>query len=161
MSIFKENKHSIFVHCHLEEAYAQIILWGEAGWWPKNSLMRFVRCKNPSVIVRGTRYRQEVLLPFAPSWDVEVEKIDDKSITRRFLNGMFAGRETVSLVSLKDGINVFYVMNYKINGLFNKIMWPLVFERLHNRNIEAILENLKKYLEEKEVGGPKSEIRKY
>lgn len=160
MSIFKENKHSIIVHCHLKEALPEIILWGEAHWWPKNSLMRFLRSgsgivskgtprKNPSGIVRGTRYRQEVLLPFAPSWDVEVEKIDDKSIARRFLNGMFDGRETVSLEFAKDGINVSYVMNYQINGLLNKILWPLVFERLHNRNIEAILASLKNYLEKK------------
>lgn len=160
MSIFKENKHSIFVHCHLGEALSEIILWGEAGWWPKNSLMRFVRCgtglvkegtprKNPSGIVRGTRYKQEVLLPFAPSWEVKVEQIDDKSITRRFLNGMFDGNETVSLEPLRDGVNVSYVMNYQINGFLNKILWPLVFERLHNRNIEEILANLKSYLEKR------------
>ena len=146
MNIYKENKHSIVVHCHSNEAYAQIILWGEAGWWPKNSLMRFLR-SGTGQVSEGTCYRQEVLLPFAPSWDVEVEKIGDKSITRRFLNGMFSGSETISVESAKDAVVISYVMNYKINGFFNKILWPLVFEHLHNRNIEEILFSLKSYLE--------------
>ncbi|MFH0876804.1 MAG: hypothetical protein V1863_01090, partial [Candidatus Omnitrophota bacterium] len=135
-----------------------------ASWWPKKSLMKFERQGqgpvqtgtpriNPCGIIQGTRYRQVVLLPFAPSWNVEVEKLTDQSITRRFLNGMFCGSETVSLqagtatVASPGSLEVHYVMHYRLNGVLNKILWPLVFERLHNRNIEAILQSLKLYLE--------------
>ena len=148
MSIFKENKHSILVHCLFQEAYPEIVLWGEASWWPKGSLMRFVR-KDSGPVAMGTRYRQQVLLPFAPAWDVEVGGLDAGSITRQLLNGMFSGSETISLEPAGPEIEIRYVMRYQINGVINKVMWPLVFERLHNRNIEEILSNLKKYLEKK------------
>lgn len=143
----KENRHSIVVHCDFDRVLPEIIRWGEAQWWPKDSLMRFVR-KDSGPVVKGTRYKQQVLLPFAPSWDAEVENLDGKSITRRFLHGMFSGSETISLEPRGTELEVRYVMTYKINGLFNKILWPLVFERWHNRNIEAILANLKEYLGE-------------
>lgn len=145
----RENKHSIIVHCQFDKARPEIIRWGEGAWWPKNSLMKFMR-QGQGPVQTGTRYRQIVLLPFAPSWDVDVEKMDAKSITRRFLNGMFCGSETVSLepsVTSAGHFEVRYVMRYRISGLLNKMLWPMVFEHLHNRNIRTILQNLKIYLE--------------
>ncbi len=141
-----ENRHSILIKCGEKEALCEIIRWGEASWWPKNSLMRFAR-QDTSAVKKGTRYQQRVLLPFAPSWGVEVQDLTDNSITRRFLDGMFAGSETVSLKKSWEGIEVSYAMNYQINGLINRILWPLFFERLHNSNIRAILSNLKAFLE--------------
>ena len=126
----------------------EVILWGEASWWPKNSLMRFVR-KDGKDVQKGTRYRQEVLLPFAPSWDVEVSALTGESITRLFLNGMFAGSEVVSLREQGEDIIVFYSMTYEVKGLLNKILWFIVFCRLHDRNIETILANLKEFLEKR------------
>ena len=145
----RENRHAILVSCRLSEAIPEIIRWGEAPWWPKNSLMRFVRQDQGSVRP-GARYRQDVLLPLAPSWDVEVERITAESITRRFLNGMFEGGETVSLKENASGIEVDYVMNYRVKGTFNRILWNLIFCRLHDANIEAILSSLKKFLEKKD-----------
>jgi len=144
----KENNHSIIVHSKVKEALAEIISWGESSWWPKNSLMRFVR-QGPRLVEKGTRYRQEVLLPFAPSWDVEVSSVTDLSITRRFLNGMFSGQETVSLKGQDPAVTVFYKMTYEVNGILNKILWVLIFRRLHDRNIEAILASLKSFLEKR------------
>ena len=144
----KENSHSIIVHCQFKEALAEIIGWGESSWWPKNSLMRFVR-QGSGPVQKGIRYRQEVLLPFAPSWDVEISQITASSITRRFLNGMFSGQETVSLKGEDSAIAVFYKMIYEVNGILNKILWTLFFRRLHDKNIKAILANLKSFLEKR------------
>ena len=144
----KENSHSIIVHCQFKEALAEILRWGESSWWSKNSLMRFVR-QGSGPVQKGVRYRQEVLLPFAPSWDVEVSQITAWSITRRFLNGMFSGMETVSLKEEDSAIAVSYKMTYEINGILNKILWALFFRRLHDKNIEAILTNLKSFLEKR------------
>lgn len=146
MTVYKENRHSILISCSFSEALCEIIRWGQAPWWPKNSLMCFVR-KSAGEVGLGTRYRQKVLLPFAPSWDVEVTDLTDRSITRHFLNGMFTGQESVSLRSRGSEVEVNYEMSYQVNGLLNRIFWPLVFRRLHDNNIEAILANLKKYLE--------------
>ena len=140
------NFHSIVIHCSLEEARPEIIQWGEARWWPKNSQMSFVR-KTKTPVEKGTRYQQKVLLPFAPSWDVEVVALGEQSITRQFLNGMFRGSETVSIEPFGPDSEIRYIMNYQINGLLNKILWSLVFERMHNKNIEAILSSLKEFLE--------------
>lgn len=147
----RENRHSILIDARPGEVLYEIIRWGEAPWWPKNSLMRFIR-QTPGAVQKGTRYTQKVLLAFAPSWDVEVEGITSESITRKFLNGMFEGGETVSLRPGDEGIEVDYRMNYRVRGLLNRMMWLLVFQGLHNANIETILSHLKEFLEKKDKG---------
>ena len=147
--MFKENRHSVVVYSDYASVRSEIIRWGEAKWWPKDSNMRFVRL-TPRPVQKGTRYKQEVLLPFAPTWEVEVENIDETSITRRFLNGMFKGFETVSFADRAGVIEIKYRMHYEVQGLFNCLLWPLFFQALHDRNIEAILTNLKSFLEKKE-----------
>ena len=120
--------------------------WGEAAWWPRGSLMRFTRLTDGAV-GRGTRYRQEVQLPFAPSWDVKVTERTGQSITRSFLNGMFRGSETVSVAAEADATRVIYEMTYDVRGAGNKVLWPLVLMHLHNANIRRILKNLKRHCE--------------
>jgi uncharacterized membrane protein len=143
---YHENRHAVLIKARPGEVAAEIIRWGEAAWWPKDSLMSFFRLlKGP--IELGTRYRQRVLLPFAPSWDVEVTALSDKGVTRKFLNGMFSGQETVSMKETRDGIEVSYLMHYRVNGALNWAIWVLFFKKLHDRNIEAILKNLKEYSE--------------
>lgn len=149
---YHENRHAVLIKARPGEVAAEIIRWGEAAWWPKDSLMSFARSlKGP--IELGTRYRQKVLLPFAPCWDVEVTALSGKGITRKFLNGMFSGQETVSMKEARDGVEVNYFMHYRVNGALNKALWALLFKKLHDRNIERILINLKKYLERNTVSG--------
>ncbi len=144
----KENRHTILISCSRADAVPEIIRWGEADWWPKNSLMRFTRSDKGPVVV-GTRYRQEVLMPFAPSWDAQVQDLSDSGITRRFMNGMFEGSETVSCGENASGVEVVYLMRYRVRGILNWLLWNPVFRRMHDANIEAILANLKEYLERK------------
>lgn len=143
---FKENRHSIVVCSDTAAARSEILWWGESSWWPAGCLMRFVRLAGRPV-QKGTRYRQEVLLPFAPTWEVEVEEVTDTSVTRRFLNGMFKGFETVSLAHDRGKLEIFYRMHYEVQGLINKLLWRMIFENLHNNNIKMILESLKTFLE--------------
>ncbi len=144
--MFKENTHDIVIKSDLASARYEILWWGEAVWWPQNSLMRFVRLTERP-LQKGTRYKQEVTLPFAPSWEVEIDNLTDTSITRRFLNGMFAGFETVSLINRPSGVEVSYRMHYEVQGILNNILWLFVFQSMHDKNIELILESLKDYLE--------------
>lgn len=143
---YRENRHVILIKARPGEVLTEIIRWGEAAWWPKDSLMSFFRPLKGAVEL-GTRYRQKVLLPFAPSWDVEVTALSDKGITRKFLNGMFSGQETVSMKEGLGGVEVNYLMHYRVNGAANSALWTLLFNKLHDRNIEAILKNLKEYSE--------------
>ena len=144
------NSHSVSVRSQRDRVVPEIILWGEASWWPKNCQMRFTRTNAPGVVKKGTRYRQSVLLPFAPSWNVEVTMVTPSSITRTFLDGMFRGHETVSVKSESEGMLVRYEMFYDLKGPLNKILWPLIFQRMHDANIEMILKSLKEHCETRE-----------
>ena len=144
--MFNENRHSIVVDSEPSAVRSEILWWGESPWWPKNSLMRFVRLTERP-LTKGTRYKQEVTLPFGPSWEVEIEDLTDTSITRHFLNGMFKGFETVSFAGEAGKLEIRYKMHYEVQGSINRILWSLIFENLHNSNIEAILASLKSYLE--------------
>ncbi len=145
----KENRHSILVRCSEEALVPEIVVWGETPWWPRGSLMRFVRLTDGPVGV-GTRYRQEVRFPLAPSWDVAVTEVGPHSITRSFLHGMFTGSETVSARQEPGGTRVVYEMDYEVQGTANRVLWALLFRHLHDANIRRILKNLKRYCEAKE-----------
>lgn len=148
----KVNKHSIMIACQPQMAFEEIVCWGESFWWPKKSLMCFKRLTQGEVR-EGTVYRQRVLLPFGPSWKAKVVRLTGSGITRAFSDGMFEGDETVSIAARADGLEVLYEMRYCLHGVFNRLMWRLIFNKLHDRNIEMILRNLKEYLERNRVRG--------
>jgi hypothetical protein len=143
------NSHAIIINADIEKVFQQALLWGEAEWWPKECLMRYTRIndeKGEGVIQVGSRYHQKVLLPFAPEWDVEIVSITpNKEVKRRFINGIFSGTDSVILEPVKDGIEVKALMDFEVNGYFNKLAWRYVFERMHNENVEKILRAMKGY----------------
>lgn len=146
----KFNHHFIFIEAQTDLIAPEVILWGEASWWPKNSLMRFIRL-TPDEIRLGTRYRQKILLPLAPVWEVEVTRlIPGKEIERTFLNGMFKGKEIVTIEERYNGTKVEYVMRYEVLGTWNQILWQLFFQKLHDQNIEMILKALQNYVADKQ-----------
>ncbi|MGE5280538.1 MAG: SRPBCC family protein [Deltaproteobacteria bacterium] len=140
------NRHAILVHCPPAQVVPEIVTWGEAGWWPRGCLMRFIRLTDGPVAA-GTRYRQQVRMPFAPSWEAQVTEVTAQSITRSFLNGMFSGSETVCVREEAGAARVTYAMTYEVRGAVNRVLWPLVLRRLHDANIRRILENLKRHCE--------------
>ena len=145
----QQNRHFIFIEALVEIISPEITLWGEASWWPKKSSMKFTRLTDQPVGVK-TKYRQEVLLPLAPKWEAEVTRlIPNKEIERTFLNGMFKGKETVSLEERYNGTKVEYLMQYEVVGIFNKILWKLFFRKMHDQNIEMIFHALKEDIAKK------------
>lgn len=144
----KINRHSIVIASGPQEAFKEIVRWGESSWWPEKSLMCFKR-QTQGEVQEGALYRQQVMLPFAPSWNAKVEKLTDSSITRVFSDGMFDGHETVAMAARANGLEVVYEMCYQVKGVFNRLMWRMIFNKLHDQNIEMILRNLKEYLEKK------------
>lgn len=141
------NSHAIIINADIEKVFQQALLWGEAEWWPKECLMRYTRIndeKGEGVVQVGTRYHQKVLLPFAPEWDVEVVSItQNKEVKRRFINGIFSGTDSVILKPVKDGIEVKAVMDFDVNGYFNKLAWRFIFKSMHDENVEKILKAMK------------------
>ena len=142
----KANHHFVFIEAPLEAVFPEIVLWGEALWWPKRVTMKFTR-KTPGKVSVGTKYEQRVTFFGGPHWDAEVTKlIPKKEIERTFLNGILVGKESVTLEFRVNGTRVDYLMQYKIRGLLNFVVWVLFFRRLHDRNITMILEALREYI---------------
>jgi len=142
----QQNLHSILIEAQPKDVFPQILLWGESKWWPKNSQMKFIR-ETPGEIKIGTRYLQRVLLPLAPQWEVEVNIIEPgKKVGRKFLNGIFSGVEWVELEPVVGLTKVKYIMNFEVNGILNRGLWNLFFRRLHDRNLEVILANLRDFI---------------
>lgn len=143
------NSHTAIINADIEKIFQQALLWGEAEWWPKDCLMRYTRInegKGEWGVQVGIRYHQKVLLPFAPEWDVEVVSItQNKEVKRRFINGIFSGTDSVILKPVKDGIEVKALMDFEVNGYFNKFAWRFIFERMHDENVEKILRAMKGY----------------
>lgn len=138
------NRHFIFIEAQEKIVGPEVIRWGESSWWPKRCTMKFIR-RTPGELRVGTRFEQRVV-PLGPRWEVEVTGlVENRRIERTFLNGLFHGREIVTSEGRLNGTRVDYVMQYKIRGLFNKVLWPLVFRRLHDKNIQMILAALKEY----------------
>src|SRR3989344_5929037 len=97
------NYHFVLIEVPQNIVAPEIILWGEASWWPQECTMKFIRTTEGEVKV-GTRYRQKVLLPLAPGWDAEVTKFTPGvEIERTFLNGFLEGSETISLEDRFNG----------------------------------------------------------
>lgn len=143
------NRHFVFIEADAKIVAPEIILWGEATWWPEKCSMRFIR-KTPGAVAVGTRYEQKVMLPLAPRWDAEVTRlVADTEIERTFLNGPFEGFERVTLEPRLNGTRVDYCLHYKIRGKINTVLWAALFVKLHDKNIEMILTALKNYLVKK------------
>ncbi|MDD4909113.1 MAG: hypothetical protein PHR44_00295 [Candidatus Omnitrophica bacterium] len=147
---YYSNYHARIIEAGIEGLFLEIVRWGEAGWWPENSLMRFSKTTDGPVR-EGSEYIQKVALPFGPSWKAAVSEIKQgESITRKFKDGFLEGMETVSLKQMCcHKVKVEYEMLFKVRGWANKILWKLVFRGLHDRNLENILDNLKAYSEKR------------
>ncbi|MBL7130208.1 MAG: hypothetical protein ISS45_02180 [Candidatus Omnitrophica bacterium] len=146
---FQDNRHEVVIDTKdREKVFRQIVLWGEASWWPRNCSMKFIRLGD-ATIQKGTMYRQKVLLPFAPIWLSRVsEIIENTSISRRYIEGLINGQETVSVIPHDDKLKVEYKLNYKIRGRINAIFWNICFRAMHDKNIKLILNSLKNHLEQ-------------
>ncbi len=144
----KLNHHFVLIEAPENVVGPEVMQWGEAPWWPPKCSMRFTR-KTIGKLALGSEYEQKVI-PIGPRWHVKVTRLNpDREIERTFLNGMFRGKETVKIEGRYNGTKVSYTMQYEVRGILNKILWVLIFHRLHDKNIEMILDALKNYVMKK------------
>ena len=141
----KKNHHFIFIEATQKIVGPQIILWGEASWWPKTSKIKLLR-ETPGDIQMGTTYKQRFAKLFAPRWRNEVTQlVADQEIEKTFIKGPFSGFERISTEWRLNGTRVDYTLQYKIHGFLNQILWTLFFERAYNKNIQMILNSLNRW----------------
>lgn len=138
----------VLISSRAELIFQELLSWGEAKWWPKSSLMRFVNLSGK--VQEGTVYLQRVKLPFGPKWHTRNEAVDNDNfyIKRVFLDGLFDGFEELKILQLEEKkCKVLYSFNFKVRGVVNRLMWKISFRQAHISNIDKILYSLKSYLE--------------
>lgn len=141
--------HFLFVEVPIAVVAEEIIRWGEASWWPKKCLMQYKRETEGPVKV-GTRYRLRIRKPLTPTWIVEVTRfIPNELIERTFKNGMFAGYELIRVEERANGTRIDYELHFRIRGLLNKILWPMLYRKQHDGDLEMIMSSLKEHLNQR------------
>lgn len=129
--------------------FEELIKWGQAQWWPRESLMEIKNLTGQ--IKEGTVYHQKVKLPFAPYWHTKNEIVDESNfyIKRVFLDGVFkGGYEEVRIVNEGKVKKIIFSFSPQFHHWFDRFSWKILFKYLHKRNINRILNNLKRRLEE-------------
>lgn len=143
------NRHFIFIEVPVGIVAPEVILWGEAKWWPKDCKMRFTRLTEGEVRI-GTQYRQKITQRFGPSWISEVTHLDPrKGIERTFKGGLMRGAEVVFVGERANGTRVDYELHYQVRGLINKILWTFFYRKQHDSNITKVLTALSEYVQKK------------
>jgi hypothetical protein len=141
----KVIRRFVFVEVPLEVVAPIVFSWGEAAWWPtKGCSIKFTR-KTPGDLGEGTRFRLKILKPLAPSWDVEVSKfVPQKELQLNFLNGpLRGGYEIIRLEWRYNGTRIDYERHYNVRGLLNKIIWPILGQKIYDKSIKVIFDALK------------------
>jgi len=139
---------SITIKAAPEIIFKELLIWGEGAWWPRRSLMKFVNLSGGAD--EKTLYLQKVKFPLGPSWHVRNEVVDMANlyVKRVFLDGMFCGFEELSVSLEEEGCyRAIHSFCYEVKGLFNRLMWKILFKKLHKKNIDLIFKSLKKHLE--------------
>jgi len=143
----RNRYHFILIESPLHTVEREIILWGEALWWPKKSRLQFVRITSGGIPM-GTRYQARLLTFWGPRWEVEVTKLmDGYQIRRTFSHRRFILEENLNLEERYNGTKVNYWLTYRIQGLFHRILWQVRFQRLFDKAVELALASLKNHVE--------------
>lgn len=141
-------KQKVSIKADSKEIFRELNLWARSRWWPK-MLMRFKDM--PQDLSEGSVYLQKVSLPFGPKWRTKNTLIKPNTfyIQRTFIDGIFDGFEELMVKPGEEAPEVVYCFHYIIRGFLNRLLWNIFFKRMNIKNINLILQSLKKYLEEK------------
>lgn len=133
------------------DIFKELILWGEALWWPKSCPMKIVNTTKGPIGV-GTCYRYRVDMPFGLNWEGVNRIIDKKNLylRRDFFKGSLEGFEEATITPDESGYcEVAYTFAVDVKGKINMFFWKKIGKPLHVKNIDIILHNLKNHIERK------------
>lgn len=133
----------VFVEVPIEYVGPQVALWGEASWWPKNCLWKYIKETEGEVRV-GTRYRIKIQKPSAADWVAEVTQlVPNCLIEYTFKAGMFRGYQVIKLEERANGTRVDFALHFRVSGLLNAFLWPFVYQKQYEETIMQVLNALK------------------
>ncbi len=145
-SSFSVIHQFLFLEAPIQAVSAELITWGEAVWWPKDCLWKYVRQTDGEIRV-GTEYVIKINKPSAADWSVEVTQLlPNRLIERTFTKGLFKGFERIMLEERANGTRIDYELHFKIRGLLNIFLWPFVLRAQYLKTIQKILSALQDYL---------------
>lgn len=136
----------LFIEAPVQVVSAEVVSWGEASWWPKDCLWKYIRQTDGEIAI-GTKYVIKINKPSAPDWAAEVSQLlPSRLIERMFTKGMFRGFERIILEEKSNGTRIDYELHFQVRGLLNFILWPLVLRAQYVKTIKSIMDGLKTHL---------------
>ncbi|MBN2482935.1 MAG: hypothetical protein JXD21_01875 [Candidatus Omnitrophica bacterium] len=130
------------------DVFEELLLGPQSEWWPEKMMMRFINLSGD--IKEGTLYWQKARFPLGPAWHKRNEVVDreKKYLRRTFLDGMFkGGYEEFFVHQDRAQIEVVYRFCCELKGRCSRMLWNMVYKRLHCMNIERVLGAFRKYCE--------------
>lgn len=145
-SSFSVIHQFLFLEAPIQAVSAELITWGEAAWWPKDCLWKYVRQTDGEIHV-GTQYVIKINKPSAADWRAEVSQLlPNRLVERTFTKGLFKGFERIMLEERANGTRIDYELHFKIRGFLNIFLWPFVLRAQYLKTIQKILSALQDYL---------------
>ena len=141
------NYHFFFVEVPIDIVGPEAMAWGQGTWWPQKSLTHFVKAAEGEVGV-GTRFKIKIAKPMTPAVLVEITNFIPNNILEfTFKSGMFkGGHEVIKIEERANGTRVDYTLNYRIKGILNQILWPLLYHKQYAENSKLIMTVLKEHV---------------
>ena len=129
------DRQFIFIEAPINIAGPASVLWGDAAWWPKNSLIRFKRLSQQELGL-GVTYETSLNFPIPQKWLAEVTQYEPgRLVVRTFKEGFFTGFESVRAEERANGTRVEYELHYAIPDQIKKILWDLFLRKIYIANI--------------------------
>ena len=146
-SVDQTSYHFFFVEVPIDLAGPEAMLWGEGTWWPQKSLTRFEKISDGPVAV-GARFKIKIAKLMTPSVLVEVTKCVPNNILEfTFKSGMFkGGHEVIKIEERANGTRIDYTLSYRIKGILNQILWPLLYNKQYEENSKLVMNALKEHV---------------
>ena len=156
--LFKKNKTSApkkrlesiqlftFIEIPVGQLSEEIFYWGEAAWWPAAVPLQFSKTTAGDVGL-GTQYGFKLDGLLAPSGVVEITQYEPRQIMERtFRRGFFGGYEVLQISERANGTRVDYEMHYQVTGVFQQLLWSLLYKKKYIQATEMVLESLKQHI---------------
>lgn len=136
------DRQFVFIEVPIDIVGPESLLWGEASWWPKNSLIRFRRTSQQELGV-GATYEINLNFPIPQKSVAEVTQYEPgRLVVRTFKEGFFKGSESVRAEERANGTRVEYEMRYMVSEPVKKIFWDLFLRKSYIAAINKVFLSL-------------------
>ena len=135
-----------FIEMPVDQIPDDVLLWGDAAWWPESCPVQFSRTGTGEVGL-GTQYSFRLKGVMAPAGVSEITQYEPRQVMERtFRRGFFTGYEVLQISERANGTRVDYEMHYRVSGVPRALLWNALYQKKYIQAVEAVLESLKQYI---------------